>query len=212
MVAAVVFTVTVAVAPEASVMLTLDETLQVGGSFGLVMLVVTEQARLTDPVKPPDGVTVMVAVFPEAAPGLTVRLPLFDSPKLGLAGAVTVTFTIVLAVMFPVAASVPVTVIAYAPGVVVAVVATVSVPVTDADPVTSTLAGTVHTAGLLAAAGRVVTAQVRLTTPVKLLVGEAVMVAVLPVVAPPTKARAPLFSSVNFDGLTEIWIVPLDPV
>ena len=211
-VAAVVFTVSVAVAADDSVMLTLAGMLQVGGSLGLAMLVVITQARLTAAAKPPEGVTVMVDVFPDPAPGLIVRLPLFVSVKLGLAGAVTETFTTVFAVIVPVAASVPVIVIAYAPGVVVAVVPTVSVPLTDEEPVTSRLDGTVQVAGLVAAIGAVVIAQARLMTPTKLFVGVAVIVAVLAVVAPPTIEREPLLESVNFEGLTSITTVPLEPV
>jgi len=211
-VAAVVFTVSVAVLTEEPVLLTLVGMLQVGGSLGLGMLVVTAQVRLTAPAKPPEGVTVIVDVFPDAAPGLTVIPPLLVSAKLGVGGVVTATFTTVLAVIFPVAASVPVTVIAYAPAVVAVVVATVSVPLTDADPVMSTLAGTLHVAGLVGDAGSAVTAQLRLMTPVKLFVGAAAMLTVLAAVAPATRVRPPLLVSVNFDGLTAIWIVPVDPV
>jgi hypothetical protein len=112
-VAAVEFTVSVAVAAEAPVMLTLDGTLQVGGSLGLVIVVVTAQVRLTAAANPPAGVTVIVEVSPLVAPGAMLRLPLLESANAGFpAGAVTVTFTVVLAVIVPVAASVPVTVIA----------------------------------------------------------------------------------------------------
>jgi hypothetical protein len=111
-VAAVEFTVSVAVVADAPVMLTLDGRMQVGGSLGLTMLVVTAQERLTAAANPPEGVTVMVEVFPVVAPGERVRSPLFARANAGLgAGAVTLTFTAVLAVIVPVAASVPVTVI-----------------------------------------------------------------------------------------------------
>ena len=113
MVAAVVFTVSVAIAAAAPLMFTLDGILHVGGSLGFVMLVVTAQVRFTVDAKPPEGVTVTVAVFPEVAPGEIVRLPLLVSAKAGFpAGAVTVTLTTVFALIVPVAASVPVTVIA----------------------------------------------------------------------------------------------------
>ena len=112
-VAAVEFTVSVAVAADAPVIFTLDGMLQVGGSSGAAILVVTAQERLTAAANPPEGVRVMVEVFPAVAPGEIVRLPLLESAKAGLAaGAITVTFTVVLAVIVPVAASVPVTVIA----------------------------------------------------------------------------------------------------
>jgi hypothetical protein len=84
-VAAVEFTVRVAVTADAPVTLTLDGMVQVGTSFGLVRLVVTAQVRLTAAANPPEGVTVMVEVFPDTAPGLMLRLPLFVSAKLGLA-------------------------------------------------------------------------------------------------------------------------------
>lgn len=111
MAAAVELTVSVAVAADEPVTLTLDGMLQVGGSLGLAMLVVTAHVKATAAANPPEGVTVMVAVFPDTTPGAMVRLPLFVSAKLGLAGAVTVTLTLVLAIIFPVAASVPVTAI-----------------------------------------------------------------------------------------------------
>ena len=43
----------------------------------------TVQVRAIAPVNPPDGVTVIVDVFPLIAPGLTLMLPLFVSAKLG---------------------------------------------------------------------------------------------------------------------------------
>lgn len=110
--AAVEFTVSVADAAAVPVMLTLAGMLHVGGSLGLAMLVVTAQLRLTAAANPPEGVTVMVAVLPVTAPGATVKFPLLLNAKLGFGGAVTVTFTVVLAVTVPEAASVPDTVIA----------------------------------------------------------------------------------------------------
>ena len=110
--AAVVLTMSVAEPADAPVMLIPDGILHVGRSCALETLVVTAQLRLTVPANPPDGVTVTVAVSPEVAPGAMVILPLLVSPKLGLLAAVTVTLTVVLAEILPVAASVPATLIA----------------------------------------------------------------------------------------------------
>ena len=67
MVVAVEFAVRVAVtAPD--VTLTEDGMLQVTGLAAPVGMVVTEQARLTAPVNPLAGVTVMVEVLPVVAP------------------------------------------------------------------------------------------------------------------------------------------------
>jgi len=62
--------VTVSVAVEAAVPLMATDagTLQVGGSVGLVIAVVTAQERFTVPVKPFEGATVMVAELPLVAP------------------------------------------------------------------------------------------------------------------------------------------------
>ena len=163
--AAVELTVRVAAIAVAPVTLTLEGIAQVGGSVAVAMLVVTTQLRLTVPVNPPEGVTVMVDVLPDAAPGATVMLPLSVRAMAGFAaGAVTVTVMLVLAVMVPVAASVPVTATVYAPGVVAAVVATATVPVTADELVMSRVEGTVQVAGLTAPVGPV-TAQVRLMVP-----------------------------------------------
>jgi hypothetical protein len=81
----------------------------------------------------------------------------------------TVTFTTVVEVSAP---EVPVTVMAYDPGVVVAVVTALSTEVSAPAPVMSTESGlrsaVVQVSGFAAPAGAVVTAQVRFTTPVKL--------------------------------------------
>jgi len=88
----------------------------------------------------------------------------------------------------------------------------VSVPLADEELVISRLGGTAHVAGLLAPVGCPVTAQLRLMTPTKLFVGDAVMVAVFAVAAPAIRENGPLLANVNFDGLTLITIVPVDPV
>ena len=101
---AVVFTVRFAVAVVVPVMFTDEGMLQVGKSVGLLRLVVTEQDRLTIPVNPPAGVTVIVEEFPVVMPGLSERFPLLLrlNPR-------TAIVTAVEAVIFPVATSVPVT-------------------------------------------------------------------------------------------------------
>ena len=59
------------------------ERLQVAGLLALVGPL-TEQERSTVPVKELAGVTVMVEVLPETAPGVTEMLPLLDREKLVL--------------------------------------------------------------------------------------------------------------------------------
>jgi hypothetical protein len=49
---------------------------QPGVSLTLVMLVVTAQIRFTVPVKPPEGVRLIVEVLPLVAPAATRMLPL----------------------------------------------------------------------------------------------------------------------------------------
>lgn len=91
-VAAVVVMVSVAVAALAPEMLTglLDPKLKLGGYWAPLGLDVIAALRVTLPVKPPEGVTVIVEVFPVVAPGATVTLaPLIENP--GLTAVVTVT-------------------------------------------------------------------------------------------------------------------------
>ena len=156
--------------------------------------VVTAQVRFTVLLNPPDGVTVMVEVLPVLTPALTTIAPLLVSAKSW--GRLTVTFTTVVEVSAP---EVPVTVMAYDPGVVVAVVTALSTEVSAPAPVMLTESGlrsaVVQVSGFAAPAGAVVTAQVRFTTPVKLSEGVTVMVEVLPVVAPWTTVIFPLFES-----------------
>jgi hypothetical protein len=108
-VAAVVLTVSVDVC--AAVPLRVTEAglrLQVGVSVTPVIVVVTAQVTLTLPENPYVPTTLMVAVFPVVAPGLTdkVALPVPGlAPKLG--SGVTVSATVVVAVSDP---EVPVTV------------------------------------------------------------------------------------------------------
>jgi hypothetical protein len=64
------------------------ESAQVAGS--LVAVGVMAQLSATAPVNPPDGVTLIVEVLADVAPGLTVMLPLFERAK---AGATVVTET-----------------------------------------------------------------------------------------------------------------------
>ena len=84
-VAAVVLTVSVAVPAPAAVMLTgVALKLKVGRSVAPKGLVAIAAVRATLPVKPPLGVTVMVAVLPVVAPGeAMVMTPLFERAKDG---------------------------------------------------------------------------------------------------------------------------------
>jgi hypothetical protein len=91
-VAAVVVTVRVAVAVLAPLMLTglVEPKLRVGGSCAPVGEEVTAAVNATLPVKPPRGFTLMVEVFPVAAPGATLTgVTVIVKP--GGTGAVTVT-------------------------------------------------------------------------------------------------------------------------
>lgn len=84
MVPAAVVTITVSVAAVVPAMLTdFEDIAQVAGLDGLLVLVTT-QLRLTAPVKPPDGVRVMVEVLPLVAPAVTVMLPLLLSAMDGV--------------------------------------------------------------------------------------------------------------------------------
>jgi hypothetical protein len=58
------------------------ERLQVAGLVALVGVVVSAQESVTVPVNEFAGVTVMVEVLPEVAPGATLMLPLLVSVKL----------------------------------------------------------------------------------------------------------------------------------
>lgn len=64
------------------------------------------QLRLTVPVRPLTGVTVMMEVLPVVAPAVTVMLPPLVSVKPGTGGAETVAVTVVVWVTVP---AVPVT-------------------------------------------------------------------------------------------------------
>ena len=98
----VVVTVTVAVTAVALTTLTELVTPQVAGLTAPDGMVVTAQLRLTMPVNPPLGVTLMVDVLPEVAPAAMEMLPLLPSVKLGGGTkAVTVMPTTVVCVMAP---------------------------------------------------------------------------------------------------------------
>jgi len=168
----------------------------VAGLVGLEGVVVTAQVSPTVDVNAFTGATVIVAVLPEVAPTPKVIGPLLLSVKLGTPS--TVTPTAVLPVTLPVAASLPVTVALYDPGVVDAVVVTITVDVCAPVPVMSTVGPAVQVAGLLAATG--VTAQVRSTTPVNPYDGVTVTVPESPVAAPATKLSAPLLVSAIAGG------------
>jgi hypothetical protein len=150
---------------------------------------VNAQLKLTGPINPPAGVTVMLEVLPVATPATTLIAPLLLSAYVPVgATAVTATSTVAVCVVDP---DVPVTVTEYAPGVVAAAVVMVSVAVCAVVPLIVTEVGeTAQVAGLVAAFD--VNAQVRLTAPVNPPDGVTVMVEVLPVVAPATTLIAAL--------------------
>jgi hypothetical protein len=77
---AVVVTVRVPVPAEAVVMFTgvVEPKLRVGKSLAPLGLDARAAVRATLPVKPPLGVTVMVAVLAVVAPGVTVMAPLLE--------------------------------------------------------------------------------------------------------------------------------------
>lgn len=131
-----------------------------------------EHVRLTTPVKPFDGVTVMVDVVLEPGPAITAATEL--SAKPGGGGAMTVTGIAVEAVILPVA-SVPVSNSEYVPAVVVEVEFTFTVAVAAEVPVMFARAG-VHVGVETAFDGPVIM-QVRLTAPVKPPKGVTLMVA-----------------------------------
>ena len=91
----------VAFCGEALATLTEDVTAQVAGLVGLAGVIVTAQVRATAPVKPLDGVTVMVEVLPVVALATKVMGPLLESVK--LAAAVTVTVFVPIALLYTVA-------------------------------------------------------------------------------------------------------------
>jgi hypothetical protein len=85
----VVDTVSVAVAASVPVILTGDWMMQVVGLVAFSGVEVMAQFKFTVPVKPFDGVTVIVAAFPVVAPGMTVIPPLlFRSNVLGRANRI----------------------------------------------------------------------------------------------------------------------------
>jgi hypothetical protein len=91
LVGAVVEMVSVAVPAVAPLMFTglVEPKLKVGGYSAPVGLEVTAAVSATLPVKPPDGVTEIVEVFPEVAPGDTeTAVPV--TVKLGIGTAVPV--------------------------------------------------------------------------------------------------------------------------
>jgi hypothetical protein len=73
LVAAVVLTVSVEVALPVPVTEAAGAE-QVGGSIALAGALVTAHEKVTEPVKPPEGATVRVVVFPVVAPGASDRL------------------------------------------------------------------------------------------------------------------------------------------
>jgi hypothetical protein len=80
-VAAVVFTISVAVCAVSPLIVTDAGTLHVGGSFAAVGVIA--QLRLTTPVNPYHGVTEIVDVFPVVAPGATLSGAPVNTEKYG---------------------------------------------------------------------------------------------------------------------------------
>jgi hypothetical protein len=79
----------------------------VGGSLAPEGLDVIAHVKAIEPLNPPDGITLIVEVFPLVAPGLTVMLPLLVSVNVDAAAGFTVTLTVVVCTSVP---EVPVTV------------------------------------------------------------------------------------------------------
>lgn len=107
MVAKTESTVSVAVCAVVPEMVTGEGMLQVGRLAAPDGLAVTAQLKVTAPVKPFDGVTVMVEVLLELMPASRLMAALFESAKVG-----TVTVIPIVAVdeILPVASSLAVTV------------------------------------------------------------------------------------------------------
>jgi hypothetical protein len=174
-----------------------DATEHVAGLVGLEGVLVTAHASATLDVKLFTDATVIVAVLPALRPAPNVIGPLLVNAKPGTPS--TVTLTAVDPVTFPVAASAPDTVAVYDPGVVAAVVITVTVEVCAPVPVMVTAGPTVQLGGLTGVTVEVTT-QLRLTMPVNPYDGVTVTVAVSPVVDPAMKLRAPLLVSAIAGG------------
>lgn len=83
----------------APVMVTEGVTTQVAGLVAFAGVMMTAQVRLTAPVKPFAGSTVIVAVLPAVAPAATVMLPLLVRAKLGAGAALTVTVFVPVALL-----------------------------------------------------------------------------------------------------------------
>ena len=86
-----VVTVSVAACAVVPLMVTELVTPQVAGLIAPVGMVVRAQVRLTAPIKPFAGVTVMVDVLPVAALASILMLPPLERANVGVSAAVTVT-------------------------------------------------------------------------------------------------------------------------
>jgi hypothetical protein len=172
-VAACVFTVSVAVAGVVPAMAAGAVTEQVGAPTAPVGLPVTAQLSVTVPRKPPLGVTVIVEV--PLTPGDAIVTPVLLSAKSGAAtGAGTATAKLVVSLI---PTETPVTVTVYDPGVVAACVFTVSVAVTGEVPAMAACAATEQVGASTAPEGPV-TAHESVTVPVKPPLGVTVIVEV----------------------------------
>jgi hypothetical protein len=148
-----------------------------------------------------------VDVLPVVAPAVSVITLLFARVMPG--ALITVTALVVDAVIFPVAASLPVIVTTYAPTVVFVVEFTVRVVVAGDVPVMSICVGMLQVMGLVAFDGADVTAQLRSTTPANPPTELAVTVAVLPVVLPALMLIG-LVLSEKFTSDTNTFVVPVE--
>lgn len=171
--------------------------LHVGMSSTPLIVVATLQDKVTVPLNPFVPATLIVPVFPDVEPGVTVIVVVPPEPAVKPGAELTVTFATVVCVMLPPCA---VTVMAYAPVVVVVVEFAVSVAVCTPAPVMPTDDGMLQVTGLVAFVGAVVTEQLKATVPVKPLEGVTVIVDVLPVVAPWSTVMAPLFEAEKVGG------------
>lgn len=135
--------------------------LQVGISFTPLIAVVMLQLRSTVPIKPLVPTTTIFPVFPEVAPGATEIEVVPPEPAVKLGTAFTVTEKVAVCVIFPVAASLAVTVAVYPPAGVEDEVLTVSAEVTAEVPVMLA-----EGAKQVRPVGELLTEQLNLTVPV----------------------------------------------
>jgi len=185
--------VSVAVCAAVPLMVTDDGIEQVAGSVAPLGLL-TAQLRVTVPVNPLVGVTVIAAVLPVVAPAVKLRLLAAGRVNEGTPIA---TVTLVVCVMVP---ETPVTAKVYVPAVVEEDVAIVSVAVAATVPSILTDGVTVQV-GRVAPLGGLFGAQVKATEPVNPPDERTEIAEVLPVAAPATMLMLPLLLRVKLPSL-----------